>query len=537
MFAFRNKKYYICTIAHMSCELVYPSDEDIYWVALDNHFVQDIKNDSLVMLHGWIPIGDKVDEEGSKKEVTQSETETEVVLKDEEKDESQSERKGGKESEESESSRARGSSWKNNEGIMRSESVRRREVRLRDAPKRTLKKRLRDAERDIEHYKRQRKEHNAASMKEQILLLDVDVGTKAALLDKYENASRMSGSDYSKATAWLSTVLSMPFGRYKRECEGDKADRTERAERADRTERADRNYKEILKEVKGKLDESIYGMEDVKQEILEFVARRISNPKGKGHVLALCGKAGVGKTRICKALAKALSLPFHQISCGGLNDAAVLVGHSETYVGAKPGKIVEILQSSGCMNPIIYLDEVDKIGSYKGREINGILTHMLDEEQNEKFHDNYLSNVPIDISRALFVISFNDVTKVDAIVSDRMKIINVSTPTLEDKVCICSDKMIPEVLKTIKIDERYKIQMSREVVEYMAANYSDSEGGVRQLKRSIEKVLSRINYDIMVEDMEKLRLKDDTINVTVSYIRDVLGDGMKRDSLYLSMYT
>lgn len=510
MYSFLSGKYYVCSIAHMSCDLVFPSDEDIYWVGLNTNFVDDMKKDNVIALCGWSPIRAPKENNEEKGDDSQSSKGD---------DDSQS-AKGAKDND---SQPAKGT--KDDESYAKGERV--KTVKLRDPPPKKVssyKRKLRDAERDITEYKKAKRGYNTTSMKEQILLLDVDVGTKALLMDKYDSSGRMSGSDYNKAMGWLSTVVSVPFGKF----ESNKFEQRE----------GKVSLKHRFEEIKGILDETVYGMDDVKQEILEFVARKISNPNGKGHVLALCGEAGVGKTKVCKALAKALSLPFYQISCGGLNDGAVLVGHSETYVGSKPGRIVEILQSAGCMNPIVYLDEVDKIGSHKGREINGILTHLLDEEQNDKFFDNYLSNVPIDVSKVLFVISFNDVSKVDAIVSDRMKIIHINTPTLSDKVNICCEKMIPEILEMIKIDERYKVQMSKEVIEYMAANYSDAEGGVRKLKKSVEKVLSRVNYDIMVEAFDKLKLKDDMINVTISYIRDALGTGVdKRDAAYLSMYT
>lgn len=514
MFSFLTAKYYICSIAHMSCDLVFPSDEDIYWVGLNSNFIDDMKKDNMIVLNGWSPIRGL----GKEKKNNDEQKSTEKLDEDKDNINKKNEglrRDGDEDADDNETEKS--------ESVRSSKARGKSVVKLDDVPRRTFKRKLRNAERDIAEYKRAKRGYNTTSMKEQILLLEVDVGTKALLMDKYDSSGRMSGSDYNKTMSWLTTALSIPFGKYRSGYEAQNGGVA---------------LKERFKEIKSILDETVYGMEDVKQEILEFVARKISNPNGKGHVLALCGEAGVGKTKVCKALAKALSLPFYQISCGGLNDGAVLVGHSETYVGSKPGRIAEILQSAGCMNPIVYLDEVDKIGSHKGREINGILTHLLDEEQNDKFYDNYLSNVPIDVSKVLFVISFNDVSKVDAIVSDRMKIIYINTPTLNDKVNICCDKMIPEILEMIKIDDRYKIQITKEVVEYMAANYSDVEGGVRKLKKSVEKVLSKVNYDIMMEAFDKLKLKDDTINVTVSYIRDALGDnGKQRDSAYLSMYT
>jgi ATP-dependent Lon protease len=310
----------------------------------------------------------------------------------------------------------------------------------------------------------------------------------------------MSGGDYSKSMNWFKNVINIPYGKYSSltnlPSEGSCRRGTEPPE--DNVGMCKSSIRNLLKDVYKKLDENIYGMDDVKQEIVEYVARKITNPFGKGEVLALCGIAGVGKTKIIKCLANALNLPFFQINCGGLNDVAVLTGHSETYVGSRPGKIVEILQNSSVMNPIIYLDEIDKISENKSAEINGILTHLLDEEQNNKFQDNYLSNITIDLSKVLFVISFNDESKIDDIVSDRMKIIYINTPSIQDKLKICQEKMIPEILKSMSFDKNIIIDIESDLIEYIIINKCDKEKGVRQLKKTLEKIINRLNYDILM---------------------------------------
>lgn len=393
-----------------------------------------------------------------------------------------------------------------------------------------LKRKLDDIERSISDYKKQKLgASDYDSLREKILLLRVDIGTKSFLLDKYESSSRMSGSDYTKSMNWLNCVTSLPFGKYKRIGVG----------RDDNPGK----LKDFFKKVKGELDKSILGLEHVKQEILEFVARKITNPKSKGHVLALCGKAGVGKTKLIKSLASALSLPFHQINFGGINDASGLLGHSETYVGAKPGKIVEILGNAGWMNSIIYLDEIDKISENKKMEINGVLTHLLDEEQNDKFQDHYLSNVPLNLSKVLFVASFNDITNVDPIVLDRMKVIHIDVPSIDDKVRICREKMVPDIIKEINFREDCTIVMEEELIYYIITNIctDDSHCGVRQLKKNIEKLLSRLNYDILIGNVEGLEVTAEGIQyrITRSYIDDVFSEFQSRnkDCAYLSMYS
>jgi len=297
--------------------------------------------------------------------------------------------------------------------------------------------------------------------------------------------------------------------------------------------------KNFFNNVKQKLDKNIYGLEDVKQEILEFVAKKITNPNSRGHVLALYGNAGVGKTKVIRSLADALELPFNQINFGGLNDVSVLTGHSETYVGSKPGKIVEIFTNLQYMNPIIYLDEIDKISESKSAEIFGILTHLLDEEQNAAFQDNYLSNLNIDLSKVFFVLAFNDITKVDEIVSDRMKIIYINPPTLNEKLIICQDKLIPEILSNVTLQNNIDIIIDKEVIEYIIVNKTQKESGVRQLRKNIEKIINRLNYDTLIGNFENLMTEtlDDkqVIIVTRTYVDHVL-KSQDDNTSYLNMY-
>ena len=207
-----------------------------------------------------------------------------------------------------------------------------------------FKRKLESLENEIKENKRIKLYNNEVdNLRDEILLMNIDINTKTFILDKHDNIQKMHGSDFTKGMNWLKTVCNIPYGIYK-PLDITKNDSSE-------------IIKEYFKNIKLKLDESIHGLEEVKQEILEFVARKVTNPESKGHILALYGNAGVGKSKILKTLGKALNLPLYQINFGGLNDVSLLTGHSETYIGSKPGKIVEILQNSNCMNPIIYFDE------------------------------------------------------------------------------------------------------------------------------------------------------------------------------------
>lgn len=386
-----------------------------------------------------------------------------------------------------------------------------------------LKRKLDDELERLETFKKNKNEEYETSglpitdYKNRILLLDVKLSTKLFLLERYEAIKKMSHSDYAKGIVWLQTVLNIPFGKYKQ------------------SRHEELGVEEYFKHVKQILDKSIYGLENVKQDLLEFLARRISNPNGKGYVLALHGGKGMGKTKICKSLAEAMNLPFHQINFGGLNDASVLNGHSETYVGSKPGKLVEILSEAGCMNGIIMLDEVDKISKTKDTEINGILTHLLDEEQNNAFQDNYIGNVPIDLSKILFILTFNNLEKIDDIVSDRMKIIHINVPTLADKLIIAKTKLIPEICETINFDKKWNFELSDKLITDIINLYTDMELGVRKLKKILETIFNKINYYILLnKDHKYLDKKDTNIIITDKFISEcIFTKQMEQNMMYI----
>jgi ATP-dependent Lon protease len=393
-----------------------------------------------------------------------------------------------------------------------------------------FKRKLESLENEIIEHKRMKLYNNEVdNLRDKILLMNIDINTKTFILDKHDNIQKMHGSDFTKGMSWLKTVCDIPYG-INRPLNVTKDDHPD-------------IIKEYFNNIKSKLDESIHGLEVVKQEILEFVARKITNPESKGHVLALYGGAGVGKTKLIRTLGQALNLPFYQINFGGLNDVSILTGHSETYIGSKPGKIVEILQNSNCMNPIIYFDEIDKISENKAVEIYGILTHLLDEEQNNHFQDNFLSNINIDLSKVFFVLAFNDITKIDKIVCDRLKVIYIDPPKLEDKITICSEKMIPEILNTIKIKNDINIIIDKEVIEYIILSKTQKEEGVRQLRKNIEKIVNRINYDILVQNNQHFKYENEIgdssvrqgIIITRSYVDLVLVSSDSNKD-YLQMY-
>ena len=515
-----TNNYYICCITHTSDNLIYPiNPEEIYWLEIKDMLPTCIQQVSNKPNETNNPSETNKPNETNKPSETNNPNETNKPSETNNPSETNKPNETNKPSETNNPSESK--------------------TKLPSPEERKLKRKLKTVEQDIVKYKKKSKSNdNTLNLKEQIMLLDVDIETKIFLLDKYENIQNAGNSDYVKGKTWLKCVLNIPFGKYK-----------PFKVKVNYNDDNDDKINEYFKMVRGYLDKKVHNMNKVKDEIMEFLARKISNPNSKGHVLALCGKPGVGKTRILKSLAEALELPFHQINFGGLNDASVLVGHSETYVGSKPGKLVEILSNSGCMNPIIYLDEIDKISQHKGKEINGILTHLLDEEQNNKFQDHYLSNIDIDLSKVLFVIAFNDIEKVDRIVSDRMKVIYIDSPSIESKLNIATDKMIPDIINALNIKKDKFINLDKDLLRYILEEKVPNEDGVRQFRKIIEKLFNKLNYLILTGayKMSNLSITTqretvcnkkkyiETINITKSFIDECLTP-QTHNKDYLNMY-
>jgi ATP-dependent Lon protease len=527
VYVYELKEYFICILEHVSDDVTLPSKDDLYWVYVSSAFLSQIGN---VNYSGMVSSKRKPTRQKLKiktsdiKNNAQSDDEpnapttSNLKMSDFDLDDNLQNRGTS-------TNKIENTESKHNKKINKSYSD--QEDYIENVKRNDLKRKLRIIEQDLDDHKKKKckQEDEITNLRDKLLLMNIDLEMKSFIMDKYDSTRKLSGSDYAKGMNWLKTVSNIPYGKYKN-MPVTKNDSIEK-------------IKTFFTNVKQKLDKNIYGLEDVKQEILEFVAKKITNPDSKGHVLALYGSAGLGKTKIIRSLADALELPFYQMNFGGLNDVAILTGHSETYVGSKPGKVVEILTTSDYMNPIIYMDEIDKIGENKATEIFGVLTHLLDEEQNSAFQDNYLSNVNIDLSKVFFILSFNDITKVDEIVSDRLKVIYINPPTLEEKVIICQDKMIPEILLNVSIRDYSAVILDKEIIEYIISSKTQKENGVRQLRKNIEKIINRLNYDILVENLDKLFIEtnnenEKTIVITRSYINDVLKH--KEDASYLSMY-
>jgi ATP-dependent Lon protease len=270
------------------------------------------------------------------------------------------------------------------------------------------------------------------------------------------------------------------------------------------------------------LDKSIYGHDKVKKQITRIIGHWINGDMDNmsSHVIGFEGNPGIGKTTLAKGLADCLkdeygaSRPFSLIALGGDSNASTLQGHGYTYVGSNFGSIVQILMDSKCMNPIILFDEVDKISRTEhGKEIIGILTHLLDTTQNKTFQDKYFAGVDLDLSKALFILSYNDVNAIDKILLDRITRIKFDSLSVEDKIIICKKHLLPDLCKQIGLKDM--ITLADETIKFIIEEYT-LEPGVRKLKEKLFEIIGEINLDIIQNNNEY----EIPMNVTIHDIKN-----------------
>ena len=255
-----------------------------------------------------------------------------------------------------------------------------------------------------------------------------------------------------------------------------------------------------LRTVRSKLDDAVYGHKEAKTQLERIFAQWI-NGESTGAVLGLLGPPGTGKTSLAKnGLSKCLvdkngePRPFAFLPIGGSVNGSTLVGHNFTYVGSTWGRIVDVLISSKCMNPIIFIDEVDKVSATEhGREIISILTHLTDGTQNDEFEDKYFAGVKLDLSKALIVFSFNDAGLIDPILRDRITIIETNPLTIPEKVHIIRNYMLPEILKEVGLADE-EVIISDKMIQYLIETYTN-EAGVRKIKEKVQEIIRDINLN------------------------------------------
>ena len=323
----------------------------------------------------------------------------------------------------------------------------------------------------------------------------LSLDSKHNILQKLEQFNKLETSDneYFKLSSWINWLDRLPFNKYSQvPITGIK-----------------NKYKiaGFLKKSKKILDNAVYGHVEAKDQIIINLAKMITNPESKGTCIAIQGPMGNGKTTLVKeGICKALNRPFGFVALGGMQDSNFMLGHDYTYEGSKPGKIIEILTGAGVMNPVIYFDELDKISETShGEEISNLLCHLTDSSQNSEFQDKYLSGIKIDLSRVIFIFSYNDPNKINPILLDRMYKISTKGFKINDKINIAKDYLIPNMLKEYKLKD---ITFSDEVLKELINYHTDSEEGVRNLKRHIETIISKINVIHLLDSLDNDNIID-----------------------------
>lgn len=257
------------------------------------------------------------------------------------------------------------------------------------------------------------------------------------------------------------------------------------------------------------LDADHYGMEDIKKRILEFIA--VSQLKGttQGKILCFHGPPGVGKTSIARSIARALNREYFRFSVGGMTDVAEIKGHRRTYVGAMPGKLIQCLKKTKTENPLVLIDEVDKIGKGYQGDPSSALLELLDPEQNVNFLDHYL-DVPVDLSKVLFICTANVIDTIPEPLRDRMEMIDMSGYVAEEKVAIAKQYLIPQAKKDCGLEDKH-INITDEALAVLIRSYC-RESGVRNLQKQIEKIVRKVTFKIVRKEIEFSEVTGQNLN-------------------------
>ena len=357
-----------------------------------------------------------------------------------------------------------------------------------------------------------------------ISLMKVEENVKSKAMDKLK-AMKSAFQGDSKAQHWLDGLLKIPFGIYKENeilnfkenfikkinsnktilfsdndidnyLNKDDSDKLLIKEWSDYK----LNKKDYLINVRKILDSAVFGHKEAKIQLERLFAQWI-NGEAKGAVLGLKGPPGTGKTSLAKnGLSKCLldangtPRPFVFLPIGGSVNGSTLVGHNFTYVGSTWGRIADILMTTGCMNPIIFIDEIDKVSHTEhGREIISILTHLTDSTQNDEFDDKYFAGIKLDLSKALIVLSFNDANLIDPILRDRITIIETNALSLQEKLTIINDYMLPDICREVGFNKN-EIIIPDELIKNLIETYTN-EAGVRKIKEKIVEIIRDINLN------------------------------------------
>jgi endopeptidase La len=313
-----------------------------------------------------------------------------------------------------------------------------------------------------------------------ILLADMPDKVRIEILRKFENSKK----DEAKYNMWLDSVLRIPFNKYSKPLPTSKV-------------------QEFITSAEQVMEKAVYGHSKPKHKIVQYLCQIISNPKSIGMVLGIKGPMGNGKTTLIeKGLSKVLHRPFHCIPLGGATDSSFLNGHSFTYEGSTWGQIADVLMKSNVMDPVIYFDELDKVSNTpKGEEIINLLIHLIDPSQNTHFQDRFFGNIDIDLSKVTFVFSYNDESRINPILLDRIFQVETDGFNTKEKIVIAKQYLIPNIVSDVGIKKNH-IEISDETLSNMIEKYTN-EAGVRKLRELLYEIVRERNVELLKSKVKK----------------------------------
>jgi len=305
---------------------------------------------------------------------------------------------------------------------------------------------------------------------------------KLEIMQTYEDTD---ASEYAKYKSWMDALLSVPFGIY------NDSGVTLSSNLDD--------IKNYIKNVRNTLDNKLSFLEKPKDQIINVVTQMIRNPNVNINAIGLCGEPGTGKSEIIASIAKALDRPYRMISLGGESDSSGLTGHGFTYVGSNPGALIDVMRNTKIMNPIILFDELDKVSETQhGKEIIGTLIHLTDTTTNNKYNlDKYFSGIDFDLSKVLFIFTYNDKTKIDRILADRLFKINVDNYSFKEKLEITNKHIITSMLEKFKFNIN-DISFEEDAIKHLVNG--NKSYGMRNIKTKLEIIFSRINTLLLTNE-------------------------------------
>ena len=324
------------------------------------------------------------------------------------------------------------------------------------------------------------------NIKQKILDLNTTIDNKTIIMKHFLSLCKLdvNTSEYYKHKSYEDYALNVPWNKYYNI--NDIVGKM--------------NIKTFIDSIKQEFDLNIYGMENVKNEIINYICKFITNPNSEKNNLALYGNAGVCKTKFIKILSKVLNLPIKIISLGGIKDSSFFLGHNFTYVESNYGVILQSIIDSKIMNPILYFDELDKVSQAEiGKDIYSVLSNLTDSTINSNFSDHYFRGMKFDLSKVFYIFTFNDLTKIDKVLLDRLNVIYVETPSKTERCTILSDYCLKDIITNIGMSNlTFDNECYMHLINYIDKVIDKSvSSGIRESIKILEKILLEINKEML----------------------------------------